>query len=127
MAPLPEITFAKCSQLLNNWQHRVADVLGCSLQLREVNLVDVAVERDLLSRFSGDHTEISLGYGHGFLEIQVVLNSRPVRPHVSHRTRAENVAIKIGVDNSCVRMRGLAPHILSVVQIAQTYSRCISL
>ena len=127
MAPLPEITFAKCSQLLNNWQHRVADMLGCSLQLREVHLADVAVHRDLFSRFSGDHAEIGLSYGQGFLEIQVVLNSRPIRPHLSHGTRAENVAIDIGVDSRCVRMCGLIAHILSVVQIAQTHSRCISL
>src|SRR5580692_8577882 len=127
MAPLPEITFAKCSQLLNNWQHWVADMLGCSLQLREVHLTDVAVHRDLFSRFSGDHTEICLGYVQRFLEIQVVLKSRQIRPHLSHGTRAENVAIDIGVDSRCVRMCGLIAHILSVVQIAQTHSRCISL
>src|ERR1700723_304839 len=46
MTPLPVIIFAERSQLLNDWHHRVANALGCSLQLGEVTLVDVAVERD---------------------------------------------------------------------------------
>src|SRR5580704_6545092 len=124
MAPLPEVTFAKCSQLLNNWQHRVADMLGCSLQLREVHLADVAVHRDLFSRFSGDHTEIGLSYGQSFLEIQVALYSRSVRPHFSHGTRGEDLAIDIGIDSGCVRMYASVLHIgLSGFKILQTHSR----
>src|SRR3984885_16372171 len=62
-----------------------------------------------------------------FLEIQVVLYSRSVRPHFSHGTRGEDLAIDIRIDSGCVRMNASVIHIrLSVVPITQTHG-CISL
>ena len=42
------------------WLCAVADVLGCSLQRREVHFADAAVQRDLFSRFFRDHAQMRL-------------------------------------------------------------------
>ena len=97
---LPASPLAVLGDLVDDAQHRIADIERLLLQLRPVDVFHLADAGDLGGGLLRDHADGRLGTGQRRLEIHVALRPVLVGPDGPHLRIAEDVTEDEGVDGT---------------------------
>src|SRR6266705_2834283 len=72
VAVLAELIPAKCVELRHHAEHGIADALGLCAQFIHVDLRDIAVADDLVSRLAGNDAKDSLNAGKRLFDFEIL-------------------------------------------------------
>ncbi len=84
MAVLPEAITSERVNLIDHRNDGITDLLGLCLQLFPINLVNVAVLDDLISRLFRNDAELSLHLRERTLDVEVFRRTVLVGPYCAH-------------------------------------------
>src|SRR6185295_4965443 len=86
-------------ELRHDAEDRIADAFGLLAQLRQIDLLELAVAADLVGRLLWNEAETALHLRQGCLDVEVLLRAVLVGPDVAHLVAGEDALEDGGVDD----------------------------